>query len=62
MCHHQVLMCLVVGVYPLMLAVPFLLLNLIPHVFFLASALSMLATVLEVAALSMAFRWIGQQS
>lgn len=57
---HQLLMFLVVVVFPLIVAVPVILLAFIPYTTLLTSLLSTLLVVFEVAALSMAFKLITE--
>lgn len=60
--NYQLLMFLVVIVFPLLLAIPMLLVTLVPHAFWLSSLLSTFVMVFEVAALSMAYLLIISES
>ena len=58
---HQKLMLVVVAWFPVLMAVPMLLLGALPYAFPLSSLLATAVTVVEVAALSIAFRRIWQE-
>lgn len=60
--HHQFLMSFVVALFPLLLSIPVILISYIPHTFILASVISTLTVVFQVAALSVAYQLITQQS
>jgi hypothetical protein len=55
---YQMLMFLVVVIFPVLLAIPAILLNFLPYTFLLTSLLSTFVVVFEVAALSMAYQLI----
>jgi len=54
--NHQLLMFLVVVIFPLLLLIPVLLLSMLPYAYLLVSIVTMLATVFVVAALSVAYK------
>ena len=58
---YQLLMFLVVVVFPLLLVIPFYLLDMLPYTFAISSVLSTFAVVFEIAALSMAYQLIAGQ-
>lgn len=57
--NHQMLMFMVVILFPALLAIPAFILNFIPHTFLLTSLLSTFVIVFQVAALSMAYQLIS---
>jgi len=58
---YQLLMLLVIIVCPVLLAIPIILLSLIPYTFILTNFISTLVIVFEVAALSMAYQLITSE-
>lgn len=60
--NHQLLMFLVVVIFPLIMVVPALLLTLVPQIHFLTSVVTMLATVFVVAALSVAYQVVTREA
>lgn len=60
--NYQLLMFLVVIVFPLLLTIPIVLVTLVPHAFLLSSLLSTFVLVFEVAALSMAYLLITSET
>ncbi len=60
--HHQLLMVLVVVVFPLFLLVPFYLVSMIPYTFVISSFLLILSNVFTVAALSVAYKLIYKEA
>ncbi len=59
---HQTLMFLVVIAFPILLAVPTIILSFVPYTFFLSSLVSTFVIVFEVAALSMAYQLITAEA
>lgn len=57
---YQMLMFLVVILFPILLAIPAIILEFVPHTFFLTSFISTLVIVFQVAALSMAYQLISE--
>jgi hypothetical protein len=55
---YQILMFLVVILFPIMLAIPAIILDFIPYTFLLSSFISTFVVVFQVAALSMAYQLI----
>lgn len=58
--NYQMLMFLVVIPFPLLLAIPTIILNFIPHTFLLSSFISTFLIVFQVAALSMVYQLISE--
>ena len=58
---HQILMILVVAVFPVILLLPAMLLSFLPYTFVLTSFLTTFSTVFTVAALSVAYKAICQE-
>jgi hypothetical protein len=58
--NHQMLMILVVILFPMLLAIPAIILNFIPYTFLLSSFISTFVIVFQVAALSMAYQVISE--
>ncbi|MBQ0759244.1 MAG: hypothetical protein KBT72_06290 [Zhongshania sp.] len=59
--NYQILMFLVVILFPVLLAIPVIVLNFIPYTFLLASFISTVVVVFQVAALSMAYQLISNE-
>ena len=60
--HHQILMMIVVGLFPFLISIPERMLDYIPYSGLLSSLLSAITLVLVVSALSVAFQVIAQVS
>lgn len=58
--NYQMLMFLVVILFPMLLAIPAIILNFIPYTFLLSSFISTFVIVFQVAALSMAYQLISE--
>lgn len=59
---HQLLMFLVVVAFPILLAIPLIILNLVPYTSFISSLASTFVIVFEVAALSMVYQLITTEA
>lgn len=57
---HQLLMFLVVIIFPILMAIPTIIISLVPYTFLLNSLVSTIAIVFQVAALSMAYQLVTE--